>query len=1057
MCSTSFVFLHFYFSFLATVYGNQCQQAKIFDGWTKLFDDGIARECDKFERLLQGRTEDQCKTECSSDSRYFTHYAHNNWCLCSRVICAPNKNINAGSEPTIYTKQEDYMPKACPPGYKVKLGITCLSYPDACRPDPNATYNTCAEKLELPQGANKASTNLLFKASQNTILSRQERNLCGPDKYAMRGYKCVECEPGRYTKPESSFSRYECDACIPGRFSNKKRYVCNTDTHACEAPTNRLQHVPSSGMSAPQRCADYTFPFRLLRPEITKAIANDSPSLKTYQAVLEGISGSGVRYATSVNEQIQTSFILQASDACVQCPFGFVYDATRIDTIPCVACPAGKISSNTSSFCSPCPSCTYRAGTSIDTPAWPAICVSCPSGRYSKSGATICHACAAGTSTLDRKCSAAEDCTIACPPGQLVKSPFPNLICENCPRGRASTGYNAKSNCDICPVGHYQDERGQYRCEKCNFGRMSSESRTTCLDCMPGTYASGLDIVDKNCTACPPGKFTGTKGMDHCIECPRGKYADGMQNTQCSRCPAGKYQDKTHQKKCKNCEVGKYQGGPGSAGLHPVTCTPCAPGYLAEGTGSSSCAIAKDYQFTLDITTGLVPYADYAKAFGNWTTGTFGSFNATACPPSTWTGPTELPGGLRLKSREQALLFTRFARHGPYPEIDQRNPNDASFRLPQTSRRRGCNLCPKGTMAWEKRGYCEPCPTSKPKWWTFSFLINNLVDYGYTVTQEAGSCRPCGEDIDIGIIFKPLIPFKINTSPSFGESPIDVNRDWLRWDKIRGCKILGSCNYADYPDQCGYDEWIENVNMFFILLGVCTALICCGCCFSKTASSFTQLAKCACFSCTYTVEAFSAFTAKFASIAKGCLIYVWYYPVKVIGWLLRTVPVFVSFTVEMLLLTLPTVIFYKLCIIEISECFQENQKMFFKLFCCDFIKPHNSEQSKTDKDHTTNLNFRATIVGCILSLSCTGNCIIIITLHQSENTGLQFFKISMLTIAILYFVVSCVEFIFYTYFKYKDEDINANKFVNFSNSLYYKYSLLFIVYWNIVFYFLVIE
>ncbi|GIY05897.1 sushi, von Willebrand factor type A, EGF and pentraxin domain-containing protein 1 [Caerostris extrusa] len=78
--------------------------------------------------------------------------------------------------------------------------------------------------------------------------------------------------------------------------------------------------------------------------------------------------------------------------------------------------------------------------------------------------------------------------------------------------------------CLDCPLGFYQEVEGQISCERCPDGMTTEYGRvrniTECKGiCLPGTYSP---TRVETCLACPVGTYQELKGQTSCNVCPNG-------------------------------------------------------------------------------------------------------------------------------------------------------------------------------------------------------------------------------------------------------------------------------------------------------------------------------------------------------------------------------------------------------------------------------------------------------------------------------------------------------------------------------------------------------
>ena len=131
------------------------------------------------------------------------------------------------------------------------------------------------------------------------------------------------------------------------------------------------------------------------------------------------------------------------------------------------------------------------------------VCEDCPAGYIAPNERTVsCTPCGAGTQPNSNRTSCDN---IICGPGTRLNDDEDG--CTPCPEGHISTATdnNTKSCypcglgtykysgflCRPCPSGQFTSTTGNSQCSPCPPGTKSSFSRVGCVDCTPGTYASG--------------------------------------------------------------------------------------------------------------------------------------------------------------------------------------------------------------------------------------------------------------------------------------------------------------------------------------------------------------------------------------------------------------------------------------------------------------------------------------------------------------------------------------------------------------------------------------
>ena len=72
-----------------------------------------------------------------------------------------------------------------------------------------------------------------------------------------------------------------------------------------------------------------------------------------------------------------------------------------------------------------------------------------------------------------------------------------------------------------CPIGLYQDERGQKHCKQCPVNQFKFETGAA------------------SCDTCEPGRYQDEKGATGCKICKAGTYQSSPEQRACANCPVG--------------------------------------------------------------------------------------------------------------------------------------------------------------------------------------------------------------------------------------------------------------------------------------------------------------------------------------------------------------------------------------------------------------------------------------------------------------------------------------------------------------------------------------
>lgn len=185
--------------------------------------------------------------------------------------------------------------------------------------------------------------------------------------------------------------------------------------------------------------------------------------------------------------------------------------------------------------------------------------------------------------------------------------------CMPCEVGTNSDG--SGSTCMPCPLGQYLRGRTCLDCIPGTYASMLSQS--ACTACLPGSYGSApranSSLVCTNCSAGTYQPTPGATSSDNCTACPTGSYlpaAGASSALSCVRCGAGKYSEAARASSpavCQDCIPGTFSTGLGlsnrsvcagcSAGTYsssagatlPLTCQFCRHGQYASSTGATAC------------------------------------------------------------------------------------------------------------------------------------------------------------------------------------------------------------------------------------------------------------------------------------------------------------------------------------------------------------------------------------------------------------------------------------------------------------------------------------
>jgi hypothetical protein len=371
---------------------------------------------------------------------------------------------------------------------------------------------------------------------------------CGEGRYQNQEGQigCTSCAPGSFSTEEGKTSTKDCKLCAPNTYQNDEGMTSckpcddirtenskegSTFCEKCDKgqymSTNRIclgcprGYASIYGQDVCSECVagQYAFGF---------ASSNDPIKATSCKLCQAG------RYGTNIS----TSQRINKDDACDLCDAGR-YSSAKGASSPneCNKCAAGKKNptegSTSSSACTECATKMYQDEASQSS------CKTCAQGRGPQTeGSTSCTSCLPGKfeQVVDKEkiCS---DCPIGwftnisdlsscfpCGTGDKGET-TPVVGSSSCTRCEAGKRQTAPGNCLDCPIGQYQDGKGEKSCKSCDVDKYSTERGRS----------SGTDCID-----CPFDKSTGVeKGSTAKTSC-RCKRIDYYSNgTSCEKCPIG--------------------------------------------------------------------------------------------------------------------------------------------------------------------------------------------------------------------------------------------------------------------------------------------------------------------------------------------------------------------------------------------------------------------------------------------------------------------------------------------------------------------------------------
>ena len=209
----------------------------------------------------------------------------------------------------------------------------------------------------------------------------------------------------------------------------------------------------------------------------------------------------------------------------------------RVDSASCTPCSGGNYSTDGIS-CINCDAGKF----SVE-----GICQDCENGTTSEPGAASCDDCPTGKYGVNSFC-------VECAMGKY-QDITGETECKLCEMGTYTPDATGFENCQLCSSGMYLDEEGKHGspCKKCSEGKYSSDTRTFCKLCSPGTY--GDQMGQGACKNCGPGKYSNDYGWQWCTQCPPGWVST---NITCIRCPQDKIASRDNSK-CISCPKNTQQ------------------------------------------------------------------------------------------------------------------------------------------------------------------------------------------------------------------------------------------------------------------------------------------------------------------------------------------------------------------------------------------------------------------------------------------------------------------------------------------------------------------
>lgn len=274
------------------------------------------------------------------------------------------------------------------------------------------------------------------------------------------------------------------------------------------------------------------------------------------------------------------------------------------------------------------------------------------------------------------------------------------------------------TQCSLCPVGTFQDQRGATACKPCPPGTFSDVRGIVAVDlCQPcprGTFFAGQGNPSlANCKACPPGQSS-VLGAISCIRCKRNTFLipqderseQNNRTSVCQKCNDIGFTETENAVRCSFCQVPNRFRTP---------CYKCRPGF---GVGETSRICERCLFF--DVSDGTTPCRSCPRGFFN--PKREGGSKCIPCPPGT----TSTSGRNRCVPCPQGTV----------------NGTGSPFCLPLDT------PCPENHF-FNNQKACQTCTKSE----RFDKLSNECVPCSRNKESDGGvdeTCRRCARDRESG-------------------------------------------------------------------------------------------------------------------------------------------------------------------------------------------------------------------------------------------------------------------------------------------------------------------
>ena len=399
---------------------------------------------------------------------------------------------------------------------------------------------------------------------------------------------CITCDKGFWNNETGSVTCIECDA---GYFQPSPRARSIADCKACHRGQS------SSGFSASSRC-NVCLPGEFSNtsglPTCSECLENfftESKNSTTCKICPAGWSTLGEVGSKNCNRCPAGSYGPLAGQSCQQC----LKDSanSQRNSTSCEHCESNQFTEGPGRvFCQTCPAgwqITGELGSRVCEMCYAGKisiaahnCTDCSQGSYSQNR-TKCINCPRGTWSASLGASNASTCQ-KCSPGQYSSSIGAKSAweCTKCSAGKFSTIFGGSSSfaCHTCAQGFFQALEGNTTCEECPSGYLNVKKGSSgCIAIPPGSYMNASNITfecekgfkckgkDSDREACPPGRYSTSRGAVNCFPCSPGKYTSTLASIKCKKCPTGWVQKYEGRDNCNLPPQGSIATPEGSASV----------------------------------------------------------------------------------------------------------------------------------------------------------------------------------------------------------------------------------------------------------------------------------------------------------------------------------------------------------------------------------------------------------------------------------------------------------------------------------------------------------